>query len=299
MTFRKPFTTLIPFNNPSNAQDSSDEFVTEIIGFTTPVYPSEKGYSTVGKTLAGSDVITTAVGGSRFDFDNQQNKQVTENHSRGSVKYTPNSQYVDEMKRKYLGTAKPILAVEEGQTQSGSYGVQYTTPVAPSITTYHGNYRKVYSTTPEYQPVEDKSVSTETESGRGRKIIVKLTDLHPILLGKLGAECTCKSDPFDIFRGPRRKHISIPSSRGVVDLANYDESDVYVDLEADKAIERIKAEASIGRIKAEKLVVSQDYDDKVEKLEESTTPCPPGEKDLPKYNGPIIRVFDPDQGMKS
>ncbi|XP_051169423.1 uncharacterized protein LOC127286862 isoform X2 [Leptopilina boulardi] len=277
VTYRRPFTTQFPI--PSNSQDSRDEFVTEYIGFTTPSYSSEKGYSTVGKKLAGSDAITTAVGGTRFDFND---KQINENQNRGSVKFTPNSAYIDEMKTKYLGTSKPISSVE-GQNQ-------YTTDITPSINTYHGNYRKIYSTTPEYKEEEDKSISAETTNGRGRKIIVKLTDLHPILLGKLGAECTCKSDPFDIFRGPRRKHISIPSSRGIVDLANYDESDVYVDLEADKAIERIKAEASIGEIKAEKQI-SQESDEKLEKLE-ATTPC---SQDLPKYNGPIIRVYDHHQ----
>ncbi|XP_043471663.1 serine-rich adhesin for platelets-like isoform X3 [Leptopilina heterotoma] len=269
VTYRRPFTTQFPLNSPTDAEEYTTEY-----SFTTPSYSSEK-YSTVGKTLAGSDAITTAIDGTKFDYDHQ---------NRGSIKYTPNSAYVDEMKTKYLGTAKPI-----DNKQS-----QYTTAITPSITTYHGNYRKISPTTSKYE--DDKSLSAEETNGRGRKIIVKLTDLHPILIGKLGAECTCKSDPFDIFRGPRRKHVSIPSSRGVVDLANYDESDVYVDLEADKAIERIKAEASMGQIKAEKLI-SQESDERLEKLEESTTPCPTDEKDPPKYNGPIIRVYDHHQGQ--
>jgi len=78
------------------------------------------------------------------------------------------------------------------------------------------------STTSSYE------VATKSPEGKG-KVIVKWSDLHPLLLGKLGAECTCKADPFATLRGPVRKLIA--SSKGKVDLANYDSSEIYVDLE--------------------------------------------------------------------
>ncbi|XP_029168892.1 uncharacterized protein LOC114938915 isoform X2 [Nylanderia fulva] len=87
----------------------------------------------------------------------------------------------------------------------------YNTITAPSI-----------STTSSYE------VTTKSPEGKG-KVIVKWSDLHPLLLGKLGAECTCKADPFANLRGPVRKLID--SSKGKVDLANYDESNIYVDFE--------------------------------------------------------------------
>ncbi|KAK9307420.1 hypothetical protein QLX08_002232 [Tetragonisca angustula] len=97
-----------------------------------------------------------------------------------------------------------------------------------STTTYSAGYSRPYSLTT-YQTT-DKS----TAVGRG-KVIVKWSDLHPILLGKLGAECTCRGDPFANLRGPGSKLIN--SSKGKVDLSNYDESEIYVDLEKEGSYE--------------------------------------------------------------
>ncbi|XP_043514301.1 mucin-19-like isoform X10 [Frieseomelitta varia] len=97
-----------------------------------------------------------------------------------------------------------------------------------STTTYSAGYSRSSSLTT-YQTT-DKS----TAVGRG-KVIVKWSDLHPILLGKLGAECTCRGDPFANLRGPGSKLIN--SSKGKVDLSNYDESEIYVDLEKEGSYE--------------------------------------------------------------
>lgn len=319
MTFRKPFTTPQLFlNEPARRPGSNVEPVTDTTGYTYPkpakqsattpqslsYSTSDQGHPTVGKTLAGSQAIT-AFGGSSsgFDFGSQQTKQITEDQGRGSAKYTPNNAYIDDMKTKYLGTSHPYLSVEiggiqpESESSMGAYGRPYTTAVTPSMATYNGNYRTTYSTTTGSVSTEEKSSSTEIGRGKGRKIIVKLTDLHPLLVGKLGAECTCKSDPFDIFRGPDRKHIRIPSSRGVVDLANYDESDVYVDIEADKAIEKLKAEKAVVRIKADQDLVRIEGA-KPERIEATTSePCPTAVKQSEKYTGPIIAVYDDNRGI--
>ena len=107
-----------------------------------------------------------------------------------------------------------------------SYGSSTPSPV--SGTTYFAGYSRPSSLTT-YQTT-DKS----TAVGRG-KVIVKWSDLHPLLLGKLGAECTCRGDPFANLRGPGSKLIN--SSKGKVDLSHYDESDIYVDLEKESSYE--------------------------------------------------------------
>ncbi|XP_011263419.2 mucin-19-like isoform X1 [Camponotus floridanus] len=88
------------------------------------------------------------------------------------------------------------------------------------------------STTSSYE------VATKSLEDKG-KVIVKWSDLHPLLLGKLGAECTCKADPFATLRGPVRKLIA--SSKGKVDLANYDSSEIYVDLENSSSSEEVSS----------------------------------------------------------
>lgn len=100
---------------------------------------------------------------------------------------------------------------------------------SPAVTTYSGSYGRVSSTP--YEVTTASSTVLAKPKGRG-KVIVKFSDLHPLLLGKLGAECTCKADPFATFRGT--KPLPINSNKGPVDLRNYDESDVYVDLESSK-----------------------------------------------------------------
>uniref|UniRef100_A0A6V7K3P5 Chitin-binding type-2 domain-containing protein n=1 Tax=Bracon brevicornis TaxID=1563983 RepID=A0A6V7K3P5_9HYME len=72
------------------------------------------------------------------------------------------------------------------------------------------------------------STSIESRVDRG-SIIVKYSDLHPILLRKLKAECKCSADPFGGFRYSKQP-LFIDSSIGAIDLRNYDETNVYVDL---------------------------------------------------------------------
>lgn len=108
----------------------------------------------------------------------------------------------------------------EAEFNSGSRTYQSTT-LAPEITTYTGDY--------------SRSRLQSSTRNQNKKVIVKLSDLHPLILGKLGAECTCRADPFALFRGQNRQSLPINSqNRGLVDLANYDESDIYVDVGSDK-----------------------------------------------------------------
>ncbi|XP_048509565.1 mucin-19-like isoform X3 [Athalia rosae] len=100
---------------------------------------------------------------------------------------------------------------------------------------YTGGYT---ASTPLYEIATVKPSGANTKG----KVIVKLSDLHPLLLGKLGAQCTCRSDPFETLRGPGvRKPLPIKSSKGDIDLANYDESEIYVDLETDREPEQSAA----------------------------------------------------------
>ncbi|EGI59292.1 Putative chitinase 3 [Acromyrmex echinatior] len=97
--------------------------------------------------------------------------------------------------------------------------IKYTTP---KYDTYSSSGYGIQPSTFSYE------VTTKSPEGKG-KVIVKWSDLHPLLLGKLGAECTCKADPFANLRGPGKKQID--SSKGKVNLANYDSSEIYVDLD--------------------------------------------------------------------
>ncbi|KAK1130097.1 hypothetical protein K0M31_019781 [Melipona bicolor] len=126
------------------------------------------------------------------------------------------------------GTTKYVSSqFDDGYTISQqNYGSSTQSPFP--VTTYSAGYPRPSSLTT-YQTT-DKS----TAVGRG-KVIVKWSDLHPILLGKLGAECTCRGDPFANLRGPGSKLIN--SSKGKVDLSNYDDSDIYVDLEKEGSYE--------------------------------------------------------------
>ncbi|KYN44389.1 putative chitinase 3, partial [Trachymyrmex septentrionalis] len=96
--------------------------------------------------------------------------------------------------------------------------IKYT---PPKYDTYSSSGYGIQSPTFSYE------VTTKSPEVKG-KVIVKWSDLHPLLLGKLGAECTCKADPFANLRGPGTKQID--SSKGKVNLANYDSSEIYVDL---------------------------------------------------------------------
>lgn len=100
-----------------------------------------------------------------------------------------------------------------------------------------GNLARLQSTTarPEVTTFSGDYARTQSTFDQNKKVVVKLSDLHPLIINKLGAECTCKADPFAVFRGPNRQSLPINSqNRGPVDLANYDEKDIYVDVESDK-----------------------------------------------------------------
>lgn len=98
-----------------------------------------------------------------------------------------------------------------------------STTASPEATTFTGDYSRTLTQ------------STFDARNQNKKVVVKLSDLHPLILNKLGAECTCKADPFAVFRGPNRQSLPINSqNRGPVDLANYDEKDIYVDVDSDK-----------------------------------------------------------------
>ncbi|XP_063995304.1 uncharacterized protein LOC135172834 [Diachasmimorpha longicaudata] len=99
------------------------------------------------------------------------------------------------------------------------------TSQAPTVTTYNGGYGDSSFV---HSSGIDKTLALDNKG----KIVVKYSDLHPVLLEKLQAECTCRSDPFTVFNsnGP----LLIDSSKGTVDLRNYDETDVYVEIESGK-----------------------------------------------------------------
>lgn len=139
---------------------------------------------------------------------------------------------------------RPVLA-------NNNQRISYTTQ-QPAITTYSGNFKK--SSTPLVQ-IASKEIDKPKPLGR---IVVKYSDLHPVLLGKLGGECICKTDPFADFRSS--KPLVIDSSKGKIDLRNYDESEVYVDLEAsqesgekvDKSSERLGINEKSSNIESNK-----------------------------------------------
>ncbi|KAK0162245.1 hypothetical protein PV327_008597 [Microctonus hyperodae] len=154
---------------------------------------------------------------------NEVEKLVTNYNNRGSVKFTARGDFED-----IRGDDR--YDNEKSSGKIASLNRDYTTS-QPRVTTYSGGYKRI-STTPRYE------VNKLTDVGHtkdNRKVIVKFSDLHPILLGKLGAECTCKADPFASFKS--NKPLLIDSSNGKIDLRNYDESDVYVDLENNREIE--------------------------------------------------------------
>lgn len=159
-----------------------------------------------------------------------------ENSDRGGVRYKPNDYDDVNIGNSGFGyktptsgnvvTAKPFQATTLDSVIDTNAYTRYTSGTRGySFSTKTSGYS---GTTPLYEVA-----TVKPSSGKGKgKVIVKLSDLHPLLLGKLGAQCTCRSDPFETLRGPGAKLIQ--SSRGEVDLANYDESQIYVDLEADR-----------------------------------------------------------------
>lgn len=158
----------------------------------------DEGFSTVSSSRTN--------GGSPTNLDiskDKINKLIT-NYDRGTVKYTP-STYDTYASSHFISTSGRKFSSLLPATKS-SFNVKTTL--------------NPYDTT------------TRSSEGKG-KVIVKWSDLHPILLGKLGAECACKTDPFATLRGPAKRL----KDSAKVDLANYGESDVYVDLEKDYSSE--------------------------------------------------------------
>ncbi|XP_050489465.1 mucin-19-like isoform X2 [Bombus huntii] len=150
------------------------------------------------------------------------------NYNRGTTKYVP-SQYD-------VYTTGSAAGVDYYQSQTKfKQGYDSSTPSSVprtqsplTVTTYSGGYSKPSS------GITYQTTAKSTAVGKP-KVIVKWSDLHPLLLGKLGAECTCRGDPFANLRGPGSKLIN--SSKGKVDLSNYDESEIYVDLEKEGSYE--------------------------------------------------------------
>ncbi|XP_033320679.1 mucin-19-like [Bombus bifarius] len=150
------------------------------------------------------------------------------NYNRGTTKYVPNQYDVY--------TTGSAAGVDYYQSQTKfKQGYDSSTPSSVprtqsplTVTTYTGGYSKPSS------GITYQTTAKSTAVGKP-KVIVKWSDLHPLLLGKLGAECTCRGDPFANLRGPGSKLIN--SSKGKVDLSNYDESEIYVDLEKEGSYE--------------------------------------------------------------
>ncbi|XP_012225078.2 serine-rich adhesin for platelets [Linepithema humile] len=163
---------------------------------------------------------TTSNDGSPTNLDIPRDKidKMITNYGRGTVKYSPSvydtyasSEFDSTSGNKFSTSLSSTKSSFSGQT-GGTFAITTSSGLAPS----------------------SYEVTTKSPENKG-KVIVKWSDLHPLLLGKLGAECTCKADPFATLRGPGKNLIA--SSRGKVDLANYDESEIYVDLENDSSSE--------------------------------------------------------------
>lgn len=137
---------------------------------------------------------------------------------------------IDKLITNYRGTVKYTPSLYDSTASSGFDLTSTKKFSSSSSSTRTGSTFAITS-----GPTSSYEVTTKSAEGKG-KVIVKWSDLHPLLLGKLGADCTCKADPFANLRGPGKKNL-IASSRGKVDLANYDESDIYVDLENDRSSE--------------------------------------------------------------
>lgn len=192
----------ITYKKPSFAYGGPSSITSPTTFRPSNVYYTGQGFSTASSagTISGGGSPTN-LGISRDKID----KLIT-NYDRGTVRYMP-SVYDTTASSGFGSTVKKL------SSEKSSF---YATGSTVAITAPSG------STTSAYE------VTTKSPESKG-KVIVKWSDLHPLLLGKLGAECTCKADPFATLRGPVRKLIA--SSKGKVDLGNYDESEIYVDLE--------------------------------------------------------------------
>ncbi|XP_044589708.1 uncharacterized protein LOC123268564 isoform X26 [Cotesia glomerata] len=180
-------------------------------------------------------------------------KKPTSNYNRGIVKYTPadydETRYSSGLsgtdshpktpdydisensfpteRNRYQSTNLPSISKSSSSFSGSGRFNSYTTN--RPVTTYSNSNRKIELSKSDTVSKFSEVATTKTAVG---KVIVKFSDLHPLLLGKLGAECTCKADPFAI-KG--NKPLLIDSSNGKVDLRNYDESDIYVDLDKSRS----------------------------------------------------------------
>lgn len=194
VTYKKPSS----YGDPSSFQSP------------TTFRPASGYFSGHGFSTTLSSLGVTPSGGSPTNLDISRDKidMLITNYDRGTVKYTPT--VYDTYTSSGFGSTKKFTSSSTKSSFSPMFGSGFavTTPagIRPSTLSYE--------------------VTTKSPEGKG-KVIIKWSDLHPLLLGKLGAECTCKADPFANLRGPVKKLID--SSKGKVDLANYDSSEIYVD----------------------------------------------------------------------
>ncbi|KAJ8681755.1 hypothetical protein QAD02_017547 [Eretmocerus hayati] len=192
-------------NSPASNAESSQSLHNQNTG--NSVSGQGQGFSGQTRTLIGSNVITS-IGSFSSENSNQNGANAGEQR---------------------------ILAEFNNVNSKKS---QQSTTSAPEITTFGGQYGSTQTT-------RTKSNEASRSRDQNKKVVVKLSDLHPLILGKLNAECTCKADPFALLRGPDRQSLPVNSqNRGRVDLANYDESDIYVDLDGDQ---RSQAETEFVR----------------------------------------------------
>ncbi|XP_076764813.1 uncharacterized protein LOC143431755 [Xylocopa sonorina] len=189
--------------------------------YQSTVIPSgfSRPYSTESTTIGAGGSPTNV------EIPREEVGKLVTNYNRGSTKYVPNQYDIYSTGADYSRTQSSSLRPGYISTTPASAG---RIPSSAAVTTYSGTFSRPSSS------VTYQSTGKSTAVGKG-KVIVKWSDLHPLLLGKLGAECTCRGDPFANLRGPGSKLIN--SSKGKVDLASYDESDIYVDLEKDDSSE--------------------------------------------------------------
>ncbi|KAF7993038.1 hypothetical protein HCN44_005819 [Aphidius gifuensis] len=217
VTYKAPFqiddSNDIPTQRPVISKDESSgyNYPRPSIKFVTTPAPSIM-YSTMQSSDSRVSPLNPSISRDRLVNNN--------NNNRGNSRFT-SSQEEQQNYSKQTALNYSQLKNEQSDKIANNQRISFTTQ-QPAITTYSGNFQKQESKLNNIKQI-DKPKS------RG-KVVVKYSDLHPVLLGKLGGECICKSDPFADFRS--NKPLLIESSKGKIDLRNYDETDVYVDLES-------------------------------------------------------------------
>ncbi|CAK9816968.1 Ribosome-binding protein 1 [Anthophora quadrimaculata] len=203
----------VTYKNPYKVSNEAFQHSTPI-SLVTP-----KTYTVESSTISGGSPTNIAIP------RDEVGKLIT-NYNRGTTKYVPSEYDVYQTGSKSGADYSRTQSSSESTFQRG-YGTSTPASISNSqspfaVTTYSEGYSRPTSI------LTYQTTAKSTAVGKA-KVIVKWSDLHPLLLGKLGAECTCRGDPFANLRGPGSKLIS--SSKGKVDLSNYDESEIYVDLE--------------------------------------------------------------------